>query len=42
LKYGGICGDQIQKIQDVQKEKDDTPYIGLAWFIKENNDVFME
>jgi len=42
LEYGGIRGDQIQKIQDVQKEKDDTPYTRLAWFTKENNDIFME
>jgi hypothetical protein len=42
LEYGDIRGDQIQKIQDVQKEKNDTPYTRSTWFTKENNDIFME
>jgi hypothetical protein len=42
LEYGGIRGVQIQKIQDVQKDKNATPYTKWAWFPKENNDVFME
>jgi hypothetical protein len=45
MEIGGIHKDQMQKIQDFQREKDDTPCImcmKLEKFTKENSDACME
>jgi hypothetical protein len=44
-EYGGFCRDQMQRIHDFRREKDDTPrtmYTRLARFAKEYGGVFAE
>ncbi len=45
LGYEGICKNQMQKIQDFQRENDNIPcniYTRLAEFAKESGDAFIE
>jgi hypothetical protein len=44
-EYGGFCRDHMQRIQDFQREKDDTPrtmYTRLVRFARESRGVFTE